>query len=164
MLATLLLCLPLPVPHDGPPFIILGEQPIGPWEVTIWADPDIGVGTFYVMLDAPTGGVAPSATQVEVFVEPVDGSAPATSYEAERQRRDAGEQYDAQVDFPTGQLYRTRFVFDVDGQPYEWTTEIEATPPGLGRIDLLWYAGPFALLAFLWMRGMLRSRARARAA
>ena len=165
MLATLLLCLPAPVaPHDGPPYIILGDEPIGPWIVTIWADPDIGVGTFYVQLDAPEGRELPLESRLRIHVQPSDGSAPESAFDAEQVRRSGGEQFNALVDFPTGQSYRTRFVFDSTSGSGEWETELEATPPGLGRIDLLWYAGPFGLIAFLWIRGMLKARARARAA
>lgn len=166
MIAALLLCLPVPapVPHDGPPYIILGEEPIGPWEVTIWADPDIGVGTFYVQLDALEGRSLPEHASLNIHVQPVDGSAPESVFAAEEKRVSDGGQFDAKVDFPTGQFYRTRFVFESDAGGGEWETELEATPDGLGRIDLVWYAAPFGLLAFLWIRGMLRSRKRTRAA
>lgn len=160
---TLMLSLAaLATPHEGPPYIIVGDEPIGPWTVTIWADPDIGVGTFYVQLDAAEGCGVPDDTRLDIHVQPADGSAPESAFAAERARRSQGAQFDAEVEFPTGQLYRTRFVFESTAGSGEWQTELEATPPGLGRIDLLWYAGPFGLIAVLWVRGMLRSRARAR--
>jgi hypothetical protein len=41
--------------------------------------------------------------------------------------------------------------------------EVEATPPGLGRWDLLVYLFPFALLGGLWAYGVIRYRHRGRA-
>ena len=43
----------------------------------------------------------------------------------------------------------------------ESTATVEVTPPGLGRWDLLWYASPFAAVAFLWFRALARRRTRA---
>jgi hypothetical protein len=42
----------------------------------------------------------------------------------------------------------------------EVAAEVEATPPGYGRWDLLLYALPFVAVGFLWLRATLRGRSR----
>jgi hypothetical protein len=42
----------------------------------------------------------------------------------------------------------------------EATAEVQVTPPGFGRWDLLLYLLPFLLVAFLWFRGITRAKQR----
>ena len=43
---------PLARAHNGPPFPIIVDQRVGPCIVSLWTHPDVGVGTFFVMVDA----------------------------------------------------------------------------------------------------------------
>ena len=54
--------------HEGPPYPIIVDQPSGPYVITVWADPDVGVGTFYVTLEAAGGGELPEELVVEIVV------------------------------------------------------------------------------------------------
>jgi len=42
----------------------------------------------------------------------------------------------------------------------EATANVEVTPPGFGRWDLLFYLLPFLFVAFLWFRGISRAKRR----
>lgn len=159
MLAHLLLVLAA-APHDGPPYPVIVDEPVGPYLISVWADPDVGVGTFHVMLDPPDGGELPGGTSVDVHVRPVDGHLRESSFACVPTRRADGLQFEGRVDFPTRERWRARFVLDGDGGGGEIATEVEVTPPGLGRLDLLWFAAPFLAIAFLWINAMLRARAR----
>ena len=62
--------------HQGPPYPLLVDRTVGPWIVSVWADPDVGVGTFFVMLDPAPGVAPPGETGVEVRVQPSSGRLP----------------------------------------------------------------------------------------
>ncbi|HEX2163472.1 MAG TPA: hypothetical protein VHM02_05945, partial [Thermoanaerobaculia bacterium] len=34
--------------HEGPPYPIVVDRPAGPVLLSVWADPDVGTGTFHV--------------------------------------------------------------------------------------------------------------------
>jgi hypothetical protein len=148
--------------HEGPPFPIIMDQRAGPYVVSVWADPDVGTGTFFVMLDPPSGAELPSGTEVWVGVEPVSGRLPLAWYQADHQPLRSRERYVAEVQFDAQEMWRVRVSVKGDGGGGEVRAEVEATPPGYGRWDLLLYLFPFVLLAGLWLYGALR-KARASA-
>ena len=67
--------------HDGPPFPLMLDEKAGPYTVSVWADPDVGTGTFFIYVDAPGGSAKDVA--VTVSVRPKSGRLPASSYPAE---------------------------------------------------------------------------------
>jgi hypothetical protein len=67
-------------------------------------------------------------------------------------------EYDAQADFDRQDLWRVRLVIQSSQGGGEAITQVEVTPPGFGRWDLLLYLLPFLLLAFLWFLGVSRAR------
>src|SRR5690606_31855498 len=57
------LLLPAPVrAHEGPPFPIIVDERVGPYVVSVWTDPDIGIGTFFVVLEPPGDDPLPEGT------------------------------------------------------------------------------------------------------
>jgi hypothetical protein len=151
--------------HEGPPYPILVDRPAGPYVVSVWADPDVGIGTFYVMLDAPAGGTAPEATRVEVAVQPESGRLPEARHPATRQRTRQRVQYLAEVPFDAEERWRVRILLQSPGGGGELATAVAVTPPGLGPFDLLLYLSPFLAVGFLWLRAVLfRRRAQGPAA
>ena len=71
--------------HEGPPFPILVDQRVGPYVASVWTDPDIGTGTFFVILEPPEGKELPGGTAVRIAVEPLDKHVEETLYKAEPQ-------------------------------------------------------------------------------
>ena len=57
-LRGLLLVLLVPAPaqaHNGPPFPIIENQKVGPCIISLWTHPDVGTGTFFVLVDPLPG-------------------------------------------------------------------------------------------------------------
>ncbi len=150
--------------HSGPPYPIFVDRPCGPVVVSVWADPDIGIGTFYVTVEPTPGGAIPADLAVDVGVRPVSGRLPESTVTAERDRWQSTVTYYAQAEFDRQEMWTVRVLVHSSAGEGELTTEVEATPPGFGRWDLLLYLLPFLAVGFLWTRALLRKRALARAA
>jgi hypothetical protein len=144
--------------HVGPPFPIVENQRVGPYVVAVWTHPDIGTGTFLIILDPPPGETLPEGTTVEVGVQPVSGRLPEACYPAERQPGRDHEQYLAQVQFDAQEMWRVRVAIQGPRGGGEVKAEVEATPPGFGPWDLVIYAFPFVFLAGFFLYGVLRRR------
>ena len=71
--------------HAGPPFPILVDRPVGPYVASVWTDPDIGTGTFFVILEPAKGKALPAGTRVRIAVQPVDGRLAEAVHAAEPQ-------------------------------------------------------------------------------
>jgi hypothetical protein len=69
-------------------------------------------------------------------------------------------EYNAQADFDRQELWRVRLVIESSQGGGEATADVQVTPPGFGRWDLLLYLLPFLLVAFLWFRGITRAKQR----
>ncbi len=161
----LLLAVGLPATaHNGPPFPIIVDRRVGPCVISLWTHPDVGTGTFWIMVDAPPGGAIPKDLHFEIGVQPVSGRLPEKRYAARLDKMRGQVQYYVEVPFDAQELWRVHLLLDSSAGHSETAATVEVTPSGLGRWDLLWYAAPFAAIGFLWFRGLLRRRKRDRAA
>src|SRR6476659_3503198 len=88
--------------HQGPPFPILVDQTAGPYVVSVWTDPDIGTGTFFVILEAPEGKRLPARTRVRIGIRPVSGRLPEVLYETAAQPVRQGARYFTEARFDQG--------------------------------------------------------------
>lgn len=149
--------------HNGPPFPIVMDRRIGPCIISVWAHPDVGIGTLYVMVDPPPGGTVPKDLKVELGIQPVTRRLPEALYTARLEPLHGQVQYKTEVTFDAQELWRVRVLLESSQGRGETSATVEATPPGLGRWDLLWYVSPFAAVGFLWFRAMARKRSRPRA-
>jgi hypothetical protein len=76
-------------------------------------------------------------------------------------QRDNGRgqlQYNAQVDFDKQDYFRVRVHLQSSAGSGEVTSQVEATPQGFGRWDLLFYLAPFLLIAALFYRGVRKKQ------
>ncbi len=144
--------------HAGAPYPVLLEEPAGPYLVSVLADPDVGGGTFYVLVAMRSGEVLPRNTKVLVAVAPDDGHARETVYTAERDQTRYGERYVAKVPFDTKGLWTTRLAIEGPAGNEQLSFPVEVTPPGVGWVATLACLLPFAIFALLWWRGMRRQR------
>lgn len=146
--------------HEGPPFAIIVDEDVGPYLVSVWTDPDIGIGTFFVVFDPkddnhPTDDI----TSVEIGVEPVSGRLDEAVYFFEEQRARSGARYWTEVEFDKGEFWTVRVKIEGDGFERELFSEVEATPDGsIGPIGLLIYAIPFIGVGILWFRAIIIRR------
>lgn len=53
IVATLLtICGSIPAwAHIGPPYPIMQDRKVGPFTVAVWSNPDVGTGSFFVIID-----------------------------------------------------------------------------------------------------------------
>jgi len=161
LLVVLLLVSPVPASaHNGPPFPIIENKKVGPCIVALWTHPDVGTGAFYVFVEPAPGGTVPGELNIKIGVQPVTGRLPERFYEAERVKSHGQVQYNAQADFDKQELWRVRLVIQSSQGGGEATTQVEVTPPGFGRWDLLLYLLPFLMVAFLWFHGISRMKRR----
>lgn len=145
--------------HEGPPFPILVDRRAGPYVVDVWTDPDIGTGTFFVVLEPPEGESLPARTAVRIGVRPVSGRLPEAVYEAVAQPVRQGARYFAEVPFDRGGRWRVRILLDGSEGRGELAAEVEPTPDGtLGPGELILYLLPFLAVGFLWAKAALRRR------
>jgi hypothetical protein len=161
LLVVLWLMLPMPAgAHNGPPFPIIENRRIGPCIVALWTHPDVGTGAFYVFVDPAPGGRVPDDLKIEIAVQPVSGRLPEVLYAAQRVKSHGSIEYNAQAEFDRQELWRVRLILQSLQGGGEAATQVEVTPPGFGRWDLLFYLLPFLLVAFLWFRGISRAKRR----
>jgi len=151
--------------HLGPPFPILVDRPAGPYVVSVWAYPNIGTGTFYVMLEPPKGKTLPAHTRVRIGVRPVSGRLPEVLYEAEFQPVRRGARYFTAVQFDQGGMWHVRCLVDGAKGGGELTADVEATPAGtLGPLGSLIYLVPFLGVGGLWLKAVMSRRKAGKAA
>ena len=146
--------------HQGPPFPVLVDQPVGPYLASVWTDPDIGIGTFFVILEpGRKGSTVPPASRVEVAVRPVSGRLAEAVHSAERQNVAYGQRFFAEVPFDRGERWRVRVAIAGPQGGGEFRTEVLATPDGtIGPVSIALYAAPFLAVGFLWLKATLRRR------
>jgi len=146
--------------HNGPPFPIIENKKVGPCIVSLWTHPDVGTGAFYVFVEPAPGDKVPDDLKIKIGVQPVTSRLPEKFYEAERVKSHGQAQFNARADFDRQELWRVRLVIQSSQGGGEATAQVEVTPPGFGRWDLLLYLLPFLLVAFLWFRGITRAKRR----
>jgi hypothetical protein len=135
------------------------DEPIPGYLVSVWADPDIGEATFYVVTEPDPGAAATptAAPRVEVWVEPVSQRLDKATYPAERQAMRNRIQFFAAPQFDRQEMWNVGVVVhSPSGPTSELVTQVEATPPGAGPWDVLIYLFPFVLFGGLWTLGMIR--------
>jgi hypothetical protein len=153
--------------HEGPPFPIIMDRRAGPYIVSVWTDPDVGIekGKFFVILEPALGTTLPENLKVWVCVQPKSGRLKEERSRGEKQDLRDRVQYYAEVEFDQQEMWNVRVLIersDGKGGVVEIETEVEATPPGYGAWDLLIYGFPFVLFGVLWLCVALRRHRAAR--
>ena len=156
-----LLWLMLAIParaHNGPPFPIIENKTVGPYVVALWTHPDVGTGTFFVLVDPIPGGKIPADLKIGIGVQPEGGRLAEVIYPATRDDTRGQVEYKASAEFDRDEFWKIRLILQSTQGGGEALSRVEATPPGFGRWDLLLYLLPFLAVAFLWFRGIARTR------
>jgi hypothetical protein len=154
-----LLALALPAAaHNGPPFPIITDQRVGPCVVSLWTHPDVGTGTFFVMVDPPLGGSVPADLKIQVGVQPESGRLAEIVYPAWREKLRGQVEFKTEVQFDADEIWRVRLILESSQGGGEVLSKVQATPPGFGQWDLLLYLLPFLGVGFLWFRAIAKRR------
>jgi hypothetical protein len=148
--------------HNGPPFPIIENRRVGPCVISLWTHPDIGTGTFFVIVDPLPGGTVPGDLQVKIGVQPESGRLAETQYRADRDTTQGQLQFKTAVAFDRDEFWRVHLVLESAQGRGEAFSRVEATPVGFGRWDLLFFLLPFLAVILLFLRGMSRHKKRRR--
>jgi hypothetical protein len=153
---------PRAMAHEGPPFPIIVDRELPGFQISVWADPDIGEARFYIVLERPGGNDAPDIQpRVSLWVAPVNGRLDRVAYPATEQPQRHRLQYFAAPYFDQRDWWNVGVTLAVPGQPVaEVVAKVESTPPGLGAWDLAIYVFPFVMFGGLWVIASVRKRAR----
>ncbi len=143
--------------HEGPPYPLFVDKKVDPYTVSVWTDPDVGTGLFFVVL---SGIDAPSDLRIRIGVQPITGRLPEAFYNAEREQVQGQVQYRAEVQFDAEELWQVRVRLESAHGNAETVANVEVTPPGYGRWDLLVYLMPFLAIGLLWAIAMIRKTRR----
>ena len=146
--------------HEGPPFPILVDQKAGPYVASVWTDPDVGKGVFFVVLELPEGKALPAKTRVRIGLQPVSKRLKEAVYEAEPQKVRSGARYYVEAPLDKAEMWRVRVFLDGSEGGGELAGQVEATPDGtLGPWASLIYLLPFLGVGLLWLKAAMRRRA-----
>jgi len=144
--------------HNGPPFPIISDTRVGPVMVSLWTHPDVGTGLFYVIVNPPPGGAIPANLKIEIGVRPVTGRLAEAIYPTQLENLHGQVQYRTEAQFDQQELWQVRLIVKSAQGDGEATADVEVTPPGLGRWDLLMFSLPFLGVGFLWIQVIRRRR------
>ncbi len=150
---------PLVFAHVGAPYPVLLEEAVGPYVASALADPDVGKGTFYILVTLPEGQPATSDIDVTVWIAPEDGHMAEAGYAAKREETRYGERFVAEVPFDAEGPWQIRLAIDGQAGSGDVSFPVRVTPSGMGWLATLACLVPFGLLGLLWLRGTMRQRA-----
>ena len=150
--------------HIGPPYPIMQNRKVGPFNVEVWSNPDVGTGSFYVVIDPPKGsGLAvPADMKVQVAVQPASKRLPVAVYDAWRDKLLDHVEFKAIVPFDKEETWHVHVTFLSSTASGEADTDVSVTPTLLGRWDLLIFLLPFAGIGVLWFKAASVKRAQRR--
>jgi hypothetical protein len=160
-LRPLLLALALTVPaisHNGPPFPMISDRRMGPCIVSLWTHPDVGTGTFFVVVSAAPGNSIPKDLSFEIGVLPVSGRLTEKRYRTTPQQENGQTHYYAWVPFDRQERWRVNLYARSGLWNGVTSGEVEVTPTGFGQWDLLFFSLPFLGIGLLWIMGLRRKR------
>jgi hypothetical protein len=154
VLALMAVCTSAPAwAHIGPPYPIIENRKIGNLTVSVWSNPDVGTGSFFIMIDPPKGTSVPADMKVQVIVQPVNGRLPEARYDAWREQLRNRVEFKAEVPFDKEETWRIRIVLASRQVAGETAVDVPVTPT-LGRWSLLFFLLPFLGIAAAWLRAI----------
>jgi hypothetical protein len=144
--------------HDGPPYAVLVDHPLGERRLEVWTDPDIGTGRYWIILTAASEGASLSPPdELQVCVAPRGVGQPESCATAQREPAD-GVRYYAEVPFPEGGWWTTRILIRDGERVQEAAVDVEATPPGVGLVGFAIYLFPFVGFGLIFLKLALMRR------
>jgi hypothetical protein len=155
---VMMLCASPARAHNGPPFPIITDQRIGPCIVSLWIHPDVGVSPIFVLVDPAPGGAIPNDLKIAIGIQPVSARLPEVLYPATIADQRGQLEYKTDVQFDRQEFWKVRLILASSAGGGESLANVEATPIGYGRWDLLLFALPFLAVGFLWFKLIAKRR------
>jgi hypothetical protein len=151
--------------HSGPPFPALSDRVAGPYRLSLWTDPDTtedgsAAGQFWVVIHLADGSQVPPDTHAIVAIRPLDRPGPERSAVTSPVDGDTSRQFVALLMDHEGSFAVRATISGTRGSAVVDAT-VDATydlrpAPWLVVVYLL----PFVAVGFLWLKLLLRRRAR----
>ncbi len=140
------------------------NRKVGPFNVEVWSNPDVGTGSFYVIIDPPkdSGVSVPSDMKVRVAVQPVSKRLAVAVYNTWREKLLDHVEFKTLVPFDKQEMWHVDILFSSSTVKGELNTDVSVTPTLLGRWDLLLFLLPFAGVGVLWFKAATVKRTRRR--
>lgn len=152
---VLLFCLLLPArAHMGAPYVVLLDEPFGAYRVTVWSDPDVGEGTFYLV--AMQGEKTAAPPPARLWVRASNEKAELGPFETRAEEWGRRPSQAARVPFDREGDWEVR----LESEGHTARFRVLVTPPGPPWLSWVLGLGPCLLLAALWAWGARRARAR----
>ena len=151
--------------HSGPPFPIVSDRMAGPYQLSVWTDPDAtdngsAAGQFWVMLTLADGSGVPLDTRALIAVRPADRPGAARMADTDPVKGDAGRRFIALLLDHEGPYSVTVTVTGSRGTATVHAG-VEATYDlRPARWLLALYVMPFLAAGFLWTKLLLSRRHR----
>jgi hypothetical protein len=152
--------------HSGPPYPIVTTQPAGPYQVSVWTDPDTTddgtpAGRFWITVKpAGVDAAAPPETRVHVAIAPADRGGATLEGDATRLENDATQHLVALLMDHEGP-FRVHVSIDGPLGRADLDSHVDATYDLRPAPMLMFvFAMPFVLVGFLWIKLLLRRRSR----
>jgi hypothetical protein len=159
IVALILTCTCLPAwAHIGPPYPIMQNRKIGPFSVDVWSNPDVGIGSFFVIINPPPGGSVPNDMKVRVAVQPVSKRLPEATYDAWREPLRDRVEFKTTVPFDKQEMWHVRILLSSSEATGETDTNVPVTPTLLGLWNILLFALPFVGVGWLWFKAVTAKR------
>ncbi|MEO7191563.1 MAG: hypothetical protein ABI051_10960 [Vicinamibacterales bacterium] len=150
--------------HSGPPFPVVSNRIAGPYDISVWADPDstddgAPGGRFWLTIQiAQSAGTLPTATRATVSIRPADTAGPVGTAEAQPVAHDVGQQFAALVMDHEGR-FAVHVAVEGPLGSAQVDTEVDATYDSRPAPALMVvFLAPFLLIGFLWVKLLLRRR------
>lgn len=142
------------------------NRKVGPFNVEVWSNPDVGTGSFYILIDPPKGSglSVPADMKVQVSVQPVSGRLPVATYNAWREKLLDHVEFKTLVPFDKQETWHIHIAFSSAMANGAVDTDVAVTPTLLGRWNLLLFLLPFVAIAVLWFKAASVRRTRGRRA
>ena len=153
-----MLCAPNAAAHNGPPFPIITDQRVGPYIISLWTHPDLGIGTFFVMVDPVPGGTVAKDLKIQIGVQPASGRLAEVMYSAWHVDLRGQVEFKSEVQFDQQENWKVRLILTSSSGGGEAISQVVPTPAGFGRWDLLLYLLPFLGVGFLWITAIAKRR------
>jgi hypothetical protein len=150
--------------HIGPPYPIMQNRKVGPFHVEVWSNPDVGTGSFYIIIDPPKGSTlaVPPDMKVQVSVQPVSKRLPVATYNTWREKLLDHVEFKTLVPFDKEEMWHVHISFSSSTASGAADTDVQVTPTLLGRWDLLIFLLPFVGIGVLWFKAASVKRGRRR--
>lgn len=157
-LVPLALLAPLCFAHEGPPYPLFVNRPTAHGLVSVWTDPDVGEGTFIVLLENEQK-LTDDILKVKINTRSKKNLEPFKDYpanrDAEYERQSGKYAFVGKIPFDHEGMWEVGFT--LANEP-EILVDVEVTPPGPSRMEFLIYCLPFVCLGALWLKTVFSKR------